>query len=127
MKNLKTIATSVFYFLLISNIAFSQEIKNLDSFLVTAFDDRFQVISPLNFKSNMEIVLENKTSVKLIGKLVVNNSKNETFVAIMPSKFQKAMVKLNKGDRLHFIPMSPAFQEIELIVGNKTYEIPPKK
>jgi len=102
-------------------------IESLDGFLVSAYDDRFRVISPEKFKGNMEVVVENKTLVRLIGKLVLNNKENVSFLSIDSDQYKRAYVKLKKGDILHFIPLTPAFQEVELIVGNKTYEIPPKK
>lgn len=102
-------------------------IESLDGFLVSAYDDRFRVISPEKFKNSMEVIIENKTLVRLIGKLTINKQTNASIVSIDPEKFQRAVVKLKKGDILHFVPLSPAFQEVELIVGNKTYEIPPKK
>lgn len=102
-------------------------IESLNGFLVTAYDDRFRVVSPEKFKSPMEVVIENKTLVRLVGKLVVNNKTNAAFASVDSDKYQKIFVNLKKGDVLHFIPLSPAFQEVELIVGNKTYEIPPKK
>lgn len=105
----------------------SWAIESLDGFLVSAYDDRFKVISPEKFKPSMEVVIENKTLVRLIGKLTINKQTNASYISVDPEKYQKASVKLKKGDTLHFIPLSPSFQEVELIVGNKTYEIPPKK
>lgn len=102
-------------------------IEIFDNFLVSAYDDRFKVVSPDKFKTNMEVVVENKTLVRLVGKLVLNQSKIVGYVSIEPEKFQRLNVTLKKADILHFYPLSPAFQEVELIVGNKNYEIPPKK
>jgi hypothetical protein len=102
-------------------------IESLDGFLVSAFDDRYKVVSPEKFKNSMEIIIENKTLIKLIGKVVINNTKSVAYVAIDSEKYQKVMINLKRGDVLHFYPLSPAFQEVELIVGNKNYEIPPKK
>ena len=102
-------------------------IESLDGFLVSAYDDRFRVISPEKFKAQMEVIVENKTLVRLIGKLTINKQANVSFLSVEPEKFQRVVVKLKKGDVLHFIPLSPSFQEVELIVGNKTYEIPPRK
>ncbi len=115
----------IVFFLLISTKVLA--IESLDGFLVSAYDERFRVISPEKFKANMEVIIENKTLVRLIGKLVLNNKENVSFLSVDSEKYQKAVVKLKKGDILHFIPLTPAFQEVELIVGNKTYEIPPKK
>lgn len=119
---------------LISLVAFlglyssrTHAIESLNGFLVTGHDDRFRVISPDKFKSPMEVIVENKTLVRLIGKVMVNNKTNAGFASVESDKYQRIMVPIKKGDVLHFIPLSPAFQEVELIVGNKTYEIPPKK
>jgi hypothetical protein len=116
---------SILFLLQMSSNVFA--IETLDGFLVSAYDDRFKVISPEKFKTTMEVVIENKTLVRLIGKLVINHSTNASFISVESEKFQKANVKLKKGDVLHFVPLSPAFQEVELIVGNKNYDIPPKK
>ena len=110
---------------LIFNRAFAIETSN--GFVISAYDDRFRVISPEKFRSPMEVIVENKTLVRLIGKVIVNNKTNAGFTSIETDKYQRIMVNLKKGDLLHFVPLSPAFQEVELIVGNKTYEIPPKK
>ena len=114
-------------FLLIGLNGNTFAIESLDGFLVSAYDDRFKVISPEKFKPTMEVIIENKTLVRLVGKLTINHSTNVTFLSIDSEKYQKANVKLKKGDLLHFVPLSPAFQEVELIVGNKNYDIPPKK
>lgn len=123
MMKLKT--TILLSLLFLSGNVFS--IESLEGFLVSAFDDRFKVVSPSKFKSSMEVIVENKTHVKLIGKLVMNKSKILQYYTVMPQEYQKMTVNLKKDDILHFIPISPAFQEVELIVGNKNYEIPPKK
>lgn len=102
-------------------------IESLDGFLVSAYDDRFKVISPEKFKPTMEVIVENKTLVRLIGKFTINKQTDASFISVDPEKFQRVNVKLKKGDILHFIPLSPAFQEVELIVGNKNYDIPPRK
>ncbi len=104
-----------------------RSIESLDGFLVTAYDDRYKVVSPQRFKNKMEVIVENKTLIKLIGKIVLNNSKSIAYYAVPPETYQKVIVDLKIGDIIHFYPMSPAFQEVELIVGNKNYEVPPKK
>ncbi|MFA6237449.1 MAG: hypothetical protein WC635_09005 [Bacteriovorax sp.] len=117
------------FLILFINLAYCSvyAIESSNGFLVTAYDDRFKIISPEKFKSPMEVIIENKTLVRLVGKVIVNNKVNAGFTSIDSDKYQRIMVNLKKGDLLHFIPLSPAFQEVELIVGNKTYEIPPKK
>lgn len=96
-------------------------------FIVTALDDRFRVNAPNTYKPTMEVVVENKTLSKLIGKVTVNFKNQVKYISIGPEKYQKVLLQLNKGDQVHFVPLSPAFQEVELIIGNKTYEVPPKR
>lgn len=122
---LKQICLFFIVFFLIMGEVFA--IESLDGFLVSAYDDRFKVISPEKFKANMEVIVENKTLVRLIGKLVLNNKDSVNFIAVDSEQYKTVNVKLKKGDVLHFVPLTPAFQEVELIVGNKIYEIPPKK
>ncbi len=118
---------SLFLLLFILLLPEARAIESLDGFLVSGYDDRFRVVSPEKYKSPMEVIIENKTLVRLIGKVMINSKSLAGFVSVEPEKYQKVMVNLKKGDVLHFIPLSPSFQEVELIVGNKTYEIPPKK
>lgn len=125
MNTKKYLSTVIILLALLSQCAFA--IESLDGFLVTAFDDRFKVISPPKYKADMEVIIENKTLVRLVGKIVINNQKNTQYVSVDPEKYQKVVVKIKKGDILHFVPLTPAFQEVELIIGNKSYEIPPKK
>lgn len=125
-QRLKTLFKVLFFSLyLFSGQLFA--IESLDGFLVTAFDDRFKVVSPAKYKTDMEVIVENKTLVRLVGKILINNQKNAEYVSVDPEKYKKVVVKIKKGDILHFVPLTPAFQEVELIIGNKTYEIPPKK
>ena len=102
-------------------------IESSNGFVVSGHDECFRVVSPEKFRTPMEVIIENKTLVRMIGKVMVNNKVNAGFVSIDADKNQRVMVNLKKGDLLHFVPMSPSFQEVELIVGNKIYEIPPKK
>ncbi|MCK6594049.1 MAG: hypothetical protein L6Q33_02530 [Bacteriovoracaceae bacterium] len=102
-------------------------IESLDGFLVEGYDDRFRVISPQKFKAKMEVIVENKTLVKLVGRLHLNNAPKPIFYTIQPGSYEKKIIDIKKGDILHFVPLSPPFQEVELIIGNKIYEIPPKK
>ncbi len=123
--------TRLIYFLLVLILVplFVQvnAIESLDGFLVESLDSSFRVISPQKFKPKMEIIVDNKTLVKLVGRLSINNKPTNYFYTILPGSYEKKIIEIKKGDILHFVPISPPFQEVELIIGNKIYEIPPKK
>lgn len=97
-----------------------------DAFLVKVFDNYVRVISPDKNYTLVSIIIENKTMSKLIGK-VIRGKTDLAFLSIDPDKTKSVQVKYLKEEKLLFIPMAPASQEVELIVGKKTYEIPPQK
>ncbi|MBT5095266.1 MAG: hypothetical protein HOM21_13530 [Halobacteriovoraceae bacterium] len=98
-----------------------------EAFIVKVFHQKVKVLSPAVMKKMQAIIVENKTLVKLIGKVENHRGKILGFVSIAPGKFQSLEFKMNKGIKYFFIPMAPASQEIELLIGKKSYEIPPKK
>jgi hypothetical protein len=102
-------------------------IESLEGFLVEAYDHSFRVISPKKFKDQMEVIIVNKTLIKLIGVLSLNGKKTEIYFSVPQGKYEKKIIPLKKNDMLEFIPLSPSFQEVELIVGKDNYEIPAKK
>jgi len=103
------------------------EISEHNGFIVRSLDNRFEVISPNKYQAKMEVVIENKTNMRMLGRIMINRSRNIEYVSIEAGEYKKYVVDLKKNDILHYFPLNPAFQEIELIVGNKFYEIPPKQ
>ncbi len=103
------------------------EISEHSGFIVRSLDNRFEVISPNKYQAKMEVVIENKTNMRMLGRIMINRSRNIEYVSIEAGEYKKYVVDLKKNDILHYLPLNPAFQEIELIVGNKFYEIPPKQ
>lgn len=111
--------------LLISSSVFAQNEK-IEEFVVTIYDRSLKVISPDKAKNTYSIVIENKSLAKVIGKVQNSSGKIYSIVSIEPNSFSKVSVENKKGERVFFIPLSPAFQEAELIPGQKVYEIPPR-
>ena len=70
MKYLKLLL--LFLIILISNSSL-YAIESLNGFLITAYDDSFRVVSPEKFRSPLEVIVENKTLVRLVGKVIINN------------------------------------------------------
>lgn len=97
-----------------------------DAFLVKVYDQYVKVISPDKVYSSVSIIIENHTLSNLTGKLV-KGSADHTFVTIKPDKNKSILVKYQSQENLVFVPLAPAFQEVQLIVGKKSYEIPPQK
>jgi hypothetical protein len=110
---------------LIPNHSFSEE--RAETFIIYAMDDKFKVVSPPAYSSNFSIIIDNKTLTTLVVQLVKKNSSFKKIKSIESGKYERVnMTKYKRSDELTLIPLSPAFQEVELIFGKKSYEIPPK-
>lgn len=123
---MKKLISFILFSLFITSQAFG-EITEHNGFIVRSLDNRFEVISPTKYRPKMEVVIENKTNLRMLGRIMINRSRNIEYVSIEAGEYKKYVVDLKKNDILHYLPLNPAFQEIELIVGNKFYEIPPKQ
>lgn len=123
---MKKLISFILFSLFITSQAFG-EIAEHNGFIVRSLDNRFEVISPSKYRPKMEVVIENKTNLRMLGRIMINRSRNIEYVSIEAGEYKKYVVDLKKNDILHYLPLNPAFQEIELIVGNKFYEIPPKQ
>ena len=101
--------------------------EKTDAFVVRLFADRTKVLAPSSFSKNMNVILENKTLVNIVGK-IVNHTRNKTeFIAIEAGKRSSKRIKGREGDIVYFLPMSPPAQKIVLKYGANSYEIPPKE
>jgi hypothetical protein len=98
-----------------------------DVFLVKVFDQSIKVTSPPKHLPFLSIIVENNTLVTLLGKVQTSTKNVIGFITVKPNSFQSLPLRIKEGERIFFIPMAPPFQEVELIIGNKTYEIPPKR
>ena len=96
-----------------------------DVFTIKIYGDKVQVTSPHKWRPQQSVAIENKTLVKLLGK-VTTNKKVLSYVFIKPGKFKTVKLRAFRAERVFFVSMAPAFQEIALIPGSKYYEIPPK-
>ncbi|GEM_PF-432950 len=97
------------------------------TFIIQIFGDRVKVVSPKAYSKEISVIIENKSLEKQIGKLI--NTKGETlsFVVVPPNDSISKKLSVVQGNKVIFIPLSPPFQEIELIEGKESYEIPPRQ
>jgi hypothetical protein len=101
--------------------------QSYKSFIIRIYSDYSKVISPRKFTSNISTILENKSQILIRGRLQKNNGEVIRRLSLAPNKTMSVNLKLDKGESAYFIPESPPFQELELSIGNNTYEIPQKK
>lgn len=104
----------------------AQAAEKSEAFLVTIFDRYVKVISPDRAYSETSIIIENKTLSTIVGK--IQRGKTDLhFLTLEPQHNKSFQVKVVGNEPLLFVPMAPASQEVQLLIGKKSYEIPPQK
>lgn len=114
--------------LIISLISFqSHGFERSDAFIIKIFDNKVRVISPGKFDKNLNVIIENKTQIKIVGKLQGESGENYSFFSIDKKKTQSQKLLDFKKEKIYFVPLSPPLQKVILKLGSKPYEIPSEK
>lgn len=121
MKNVCWLFFSIFF---INSNSYSQEYA--DAFVLEVFDGYVKVLSPVKESKVVSVVLLNKTLSKIYAK-VATDKKDLKFISIEAQKTKSYTISGSEFKKLMFVPLSPTFQEIELVYGRKSYEIPEQK
>ena len=100
--------------------------KGPDSFIIQIQDRSMKVSSPEKKSSVLTVLIENRSLSDQVGKFMVKG-KNLKFVSIPSGKNETTEIQNKNGAQVYFVPLSPAFQEVELVFGKKAYEIPSKE
>ena len=109
---------------LLSNLAWGQ--SKSDTFIVEMMDRKVKVISPEKVKSTFIVIVENRSLSNLVAKFSTEAGALK-YVSIESGKAETVEIIHRSGNKIYFVPLSPAFQEIELVAGKKEYEIPSQK
>ena len=122
MVKVKTFFIILVWFVFSMNIAGSTE-----SFVIKNYHGYFRVLSPKVFNPRVNFIIENKTFTRMYGMIQNRTKKSVDHVSIEPNGFKTIPLELQKDDVVVFVPLSPPFQEVNLIFGKKMYEIPPQR
>lgn len=115
---------SLFFVLFFSFLAEAK--MKTESFIIQLNDQRINVLSPSEKLSNFSVILENRSLSNQTGKFMIGN-KNLKFVTIKTGQSETVEIENKSNLLVHFVPLSPAFQEVPLQFGKKAYEIPSEK
>lgn len=107
------------------NDAWGQE--RSETFIVRNFEGHVQVLAPKKMYDEQSVIIENRTLEKLVGRLSTPDDKHVKHIAIKPKKSKSIQLPGKGHSHLIFVPLSPAFQSVELKVGMESYEIPAKR
>lgn len=97
-----------------------------ETFIVQINDRSMVILSPEKRRSPFTVVVENRSLSDQLGKFTVAG-KLLKYVTVKPGASEPVEIENKSSSSVFFVPVSPAFQEAELIFGKKAYEIPPKK
>jgi hypothetical protein len=116
-------------FILLSNFSYSsaEAVERADAFIVRVLEKSIKVLAPKKDDRKVSVIVENKTLVNSLSKLVRSDGKVIEFVSVKPGKFKVVDISRKKREVIYFIPISPPFQKIELVTGRRPYEIPPQR
>lgn len=97
----------------------------VEAFKIQLHDRKMIVESPAKAGSMYAVEIQNLSMNDVIGKFHAAGN-DLKFVSVKSSETKSVEFKTNGKNVVHFQPLAPAFQEVELIAGKKTYEIPPQ-
>lgn len=97
-----------------------------ETFIIQINDRNMVILSPEKKRNPFTVVVENRSLSEQLGKFTVNG-KLLKYVTVKSGSTEPVEIENKSGTNVFFVPVSPAFQEAELIFGKKAYEIPPKK
>ncbi len=101
--------------------------EKADAFIVEALSGHYKVLSPVKVGDKISLIVVNQTLHKLRGKLQENTSTDIAYLSISPGKSESIEFRFDKASKYYFVPLSPAFQEVELKIGEKSYEVPAQR
>lgn len=96
-----------------------------EAFKIQVLDRRVVVQSPERVGATYSVEVQNSSLNDLVGKFHANGV-DLKFVSVRAGASKVVEFKVTPKAVVAFQPLAPASQQVDLIVGKKTYEIPPK-
>lgn len=95
-------------------------------FIIQVMDRKMTVLSPETQRKLFSVIVENRSLSDQVGRFE-SKGKLLKYIAVPSGKSESVEIENSSGSPVTFIPVSPAFQEVELTFGKKAYEVPPKE
>lgn len=98
----------------------------VETFVIQIKDRSMTILSPDNTRSTFTVLVENRSLSDQIGKFTVQG-KLLKYLSVKSGEAKSVEIENKSSSNVFFVPVSPAFQEVELNFGKKAYEIPSKE
>ncbi len=115
-----------FVFLLLFPIMATAAQLKPGTFVVQINDRSMNVWAMEKKKPLFAVIVENRSLSDQIGKFVVNGQAIK-FVSVKSGMSETVEIENKINANVVFVPVSPSFQDVELIFGKKAYEVPSKE
>lgn len=97
-----------------------------ETFVVQINDRSMNVWAMEKKKPLFAVLVENRSLSDQIAKFVVNG-KTVKFVSVKSGMSETVEIENKTNTNVVFVPVSPSFQDVELVFGKKAYEVPSKE
>ena len=94
-----------------------------EAFKIELFDRKMRVESPAKVGTQYSVIIDNQSLNDTIGKFHAAGA-DLKFVNVKAGSLRSFEFKYASKGTVFFQPLAPAFQQVELIPGKKSYEIP---
>jgi hypothetical protein len=95
----------------------------VESFRVTINDRSVKLEAPLKVTKTFSVIVENKSLSDVVGKFH-SHGEDLKFVSVKANAAKSVEFSHQSKHLVYFKILSPAFQDLALEVGKKTYEVP---
>lgn len=113
-------------FVLFGLMLISQAYASTENFIIQVKDRTMSIMAPEKKKNTFTVMVENRSLTDQLGKFTVQGQILK-YVSVKSGQTEPVEIENKTSASVYFVPVSPAFQEVELIFGKKAYEIPSKK
>ena len=110
--------------LLLPTVVYAQ--TKPETFVIQIQDRSLSVLAPATKKNIFSVLVENRSLSDQLGKFTVQG-KILKYVSVKSGQTEPVEIENKTSANVVFVPVSPAFQEVELLFGKKAYEIPSKE
>lgn len=107
-------------------ISYSVMAQNATPFVIQVNDRSISVNSSEVHRNMFSVIVENRSLSDQIAKFTIQG-KIIKYVSVKSGKAETVEIENKSQVPVFFVPVSPAFQEVELIFGKKSYEVPSKE
>jgi hypothetical protein len=104
----------------------AQAAPQSEMFIIQVMDRKMSVVSPDKERKLFSVLVENRSLSDQVARFE-SRGKLLKYISVPSGKSESIEIENTSGSPVTFVPVSPAFQEVELVFGKKAYEVPPKE